>query len=153
MTIEKQKNLATLRVERFFARAPSSVWRALTEPELLARWWAAGNVAPVVGHEFTLDMGHWGQVPCRVLEVEPERRFAYTFDEWTITWTLSPVDGGTLLVLEQSGMDLDTPKGRFAFERMGEGWRNEVLPRLDEVVRELDPREPTQGARSREAQP
>ncbi|UQU65832.1 SRPBCC domain-containing protein [Couchioplanes caeruleus] len=47
------------------------VWRALTEPELLARWWATGDIKPIVGHRFTLDMGSWGQQPCEVLEVEP----------------------------------------------------------------------------------
>ena len=32
--------------------APSTVWKALTEPELLARWWAPGDVRPVVGHNY-----------------------------------------------------------------------------------------------------
>ncbi|HLV64583.1 MAG TPA: SRPBCC domain-containing protein [Polyangiaceae bacterium] len=153
MTIEKQKNLATIRVERSFAQAPSSVWRALTRPELLARWWAAGDIAPVVGHQFTLDMGHWGHVPCRVLEVEPERRLVFTFNAWTLTWTLSEDDGGTRLILEQSGIDLDTPQGRFAFERMGGGWRDEVLPRLGELLNEIDPRETTGGADGRDVKP
>ncbi len=105
-----------------------------TEPELLKRWWATGDIAPVVGHRFTLDMGHWGQVGCQVLEVEPERRLVFTFDQWTITWTLMEEGSGTRLILEQAGIDLDTAQGRFAFEKMGEGWRDEVLPRLAETL-------------------
>ena len=46
-----------LEVDQFVPAPPAAVWRALTEPELLARWWAAGDIRPEVGHEFTLDMG------------------------------------------------------------------------------------------------
>ena len=34
-----------IELDQFIAREPSAVWRALTEPELLARWWAAGELA------------------------------------------------------------------------------------------------------------
>ena len=44
-------------VERLYDHPPAAVWRALTDPALHARWWAAGDVRPVVGHRFTLDMG------------------------------------------------------------------------------------------------
>lgn len=36
---------------------PETVWHALTDGDTLARWWAPGDVQPVVGHAFTLDMG------------------------------------------------------------------------------------------------
>jgi len=59
--------------DQFLTHSPPDVWRALTDPELLARWWAPGDVRPVVGHRFTLDMGKWGQQPCEVTAVEPGR--------------------------------------------------------------------------------
>ena len=135
MTMASTPNeTATLRVERLFTQAPGRVWRALTQPELLARWWVAGDIAATVGHRFTLDMGRWGPVACQVIEVEPERRLAFTFGAWTLTFTLLAEGHGTRLILEQSGIDLNTPQGRFAFENMERGWREEVLPRLSALL-------------------
>lgn len=46
-----------IQLEQFIEHPPSKVWKALTDPALHAKWWAAGDVKPVVGHRFTLDMG------------------------------------------------------------------------------------------------
>ena len=128
-------------VDQFIAAPPAKVWRALTEPELLARWWAAGDIAATVGHRFHLEMPGWGAVPCEVVEVEPERRFVYTFTEnWTLVWRLVPEGAGTRLFLDHSGFDLDDKRSRDAFERMGPGWRDTVLPRLAGVVADIGPR-------------
>ncbi|MFJ9028203.1 SRPBCC domain-containing protein [Streptomyces sp. NPDC102274] len=59
-----------IRCDQFIAHPPAAVWRALTDPELHARWWAAGDVRPVVGHRFTLDMGPWGQQWCDQISVD-----------------------------------------------------------------------------------
>jgi uncharacterized protein YndB with AHSA1/START domain len=124
-----------IQVDQFVARPPEAVWRAITEPELLARWWAPGDVAAVVGHRFLLDMAGWGQVPCTVLEAQPPTRFSIDFDErWTITFDLVAEGAGTRLLLTHAGFDLDDPQQRFAFDQMGPGWRDEVLPRLAELV-------------------
>jgi uncharacterized protein YndB with AHSA1/START domain len=129
-------------VDQFVAAPPEKVWRALTEPELLARRWAPGDVAPVVGHTFHLEMPGWGSQPCEVLEVGPPGRFVYTFTaNWTLTWRLVPEGTGTRLLLDHCGFDLDDKRSRDAFVRMGPGWRDVVLPRLAEVC--------TTGARAR----
>lgn len=125
------KTPATISVDQFIAAPPETVWRALTDPDLHARWWAPGDIAPVVGHRFELEMPGWGQAPCEVLEVDEPRRFVYTFTEnWTLTWRLAPEGRGTRLLLEHSGFDLDDHRMRTAFNRMGPGWRNTVLPKL-----------------------
>ncbi|MDI9953443.1 SRPBCC domain-containing protein [Rhodococcus sp. IEGM 1305] len=135
------RTTTTISVDQFIAAPPAKVWRALTEPELLARWWAAGDIAATVGHRFDLDMPGWGAVPCEVVEVEPERRFVYTFTEnWTLVWRLVPEGAGTRLFLDHSGFDLDDKRSRDAFERMGPGWRDTVLPRLAGVVADIGPR-------------
>ena len=131
MTDTTDASEETIHVDQLLTHPPERVWRALTEPDLMARWWAAGDIRPVEGHEFTLDMEAWGQVPCRVLEVEPPRRLVFTFTEnWTLAWTLVPEGRGTRLFLEHSGFDLDHPIDRHAFDQMGPGWRDEVLPAL-----------------------
>lgn len=131
MTGATHADTASIHVDQFLAHPPARVWRALTHPQLMARWWASGDIRPVEGHEFTLDMEAWGQVPCTVLEVRPEQRLVFTFgDHWTLTWTLVPEGRGTRLFLEHTGFDLDEPIDRHAFEQMGPGWRDEVLPAL-----------------------
>jgi uncharacterized protein YndB with AHSA1/START domain len=126
-----------IHLEHVYAHAPSAVWKALTDPALHARWWAAGDVKPVVGHRFELDMGTWGKQPCEVMEVQPERllkyRFATTSLDTTITWTLVPEGSGTRLTLTHEGFDLDSPMGRQALEGMGKGWPG-LLARMEQVL-------------------
>jgi uncharacterized protein YndB with AHSA1/START domain len=126
---------AAVTVDQFVAATPEKVWRAITEPEHLARWWAPGDVKPLVGHTFTLAMPGFGDVPCVVTEVVEHERFVYTFNgDWTLTWTLVAEGRGTRLLLHHDGFDLDDKRQRGAFDRMGPGWRDEVLPRLAAAV-------------------
>ncbi|MCX8571252.1 SRPBCC family protein [Aminobacter sp. MET-1] len=115
--------MATIVLDEFIDQPPVRVWAALTRPELIARWWAPGNVSAEPGHRFTLDMGKWGQQPCEVVASDPERMISYTFSKWmTITWRIQAEGEGTRLTLEHSGFDLDTPLGRQAYDGMGAGW-------------------------------
>lgn len=130
--------MATITVDQFIAAPPTTVWRALTEPDPMRRWWAEGDVSAEVDHEFTLDMPGFGAQPCRILESAPPERLVYTFTtEWTLTWTLRAEGRGTRLLLEHSGFDLDDKRMAAAYERMGPGWRDVVLPRLAGVAAEL----------------
>lgn len=126
----------TIRLEASLPRPPSDTWAALTQPALVSRWWAPGDVQPVVGHRFTLDMGPWGVQQCQVIAVDPHHLFRYTFAigqlDTTVSWQLAPEGAGTHLVLEHAGFDLGTEMGRNAFQGMGAGW-----PRVLEKLREL----------------
>lgn len=117
-------------VDQFIAASPEVVWEAISTPEGIASWWVPGNIEAIVGHEFLLEMPGWGNAACTVLEVEQPRLLVYTFTDWTLRWSLVPEGNGTRLLLEHSGFDLDNPQHRFAFDNMGPGWRDEVLPRL-----------------------
>jgi len=122
-----------IELDQFIAREPAAVWRALTEPELLARWWAVGDIKPIVGHRFTLDMGSWGQQPCEVLEVESGRLLSYTFAEGvldtTVTWRLEPEGAGTRLFLRHAGF----VEGSTAWQGMGSGWPG-LLRRIEPAL-------------------
>ena len=132
------RRTGSIEVDQFIRASPAQVWAALTDPETHARWWAPGDVADVVGHEFHLEMPGFGSVPCRVVASEPHERFVYTFNEvWTLTWRLVPEGDGTRLLLKHSGFDLDDHRQRDACERMGPGWRDTVLPRLAELAEDL----------------
>ncbi len=126
-----------IELSKYYACPPAKVWRALTDPELHAKWWAAGDVRAQVGHRFTLDMGPWGHQPCEVLAVEHERLLRYSFAPGTldtiITWRLEPEGDGTRLHLVHSGFDLESPLAKQAFEGMGRGWPS-VLERMAGTV-------------------
>ena len=129
--------IEVIQVDHFYSHAPAAVWKALTDPALHARWWAAGDVRPVVGHRFELDMGQWGRQPCEVLEVEHERLLKYRFAAGTldtiITLQLTPEGRGTRLTLTHEGFNVDSPLGRKAFEGMKPGWPK-VLARLETAL-------------------
>jgi uncharacterized protein YndB with AHSA1/START domain len=133
-----EAELTTIAVDQFIAATPEKVWLALTTPDLHAKWWAPGEVAAVLGHRFQLQMPGWGSIPCEVIEVREPELFAYTFNgNWTIQWRLVAEGAGTRLFLEHSGFDLSDHRASDAFERMGPGWRDVVLPRLAALVAEL----------------
>jgi uncharacterized protein YndB with AHSA1/START domain len=100
----------TVTIERDLPFPPSRVWRALTQPHLLAEWLMKSDFRPDPGHRFRFT-ADWGEVACEVREVEPERTLAYTWDamglESTVTWTLIPSGSGTLLRMDQEGFRPD----------------------------------------------
>lgn len=122
-----------IQLTQFIPHPPAKVWAALTDPAFQTKWWAAGDVRPVVGHRFTLDMGPWGRQPCEVIAVEHEKLLSYSFApgtlDTTITWRLVAEGEGTRLSLEHRGFDLDSPLGKTAFQGMGSGWPK-VLSRI-----------------------
>jgi uncharacterized protein YndB with AHSA1/START domain len=128
---------AVIELDHYYAHPPSAVWKALTDPALHAKWWAAGDVRAVVGHRFELDMGQYGKQPCEVLEVEHERVLKYRFAagslDTVIVWRLFPEGSGTRLKLTHEGLDLDSPIGRKALEGMRPGWPG-VLARLEAIL-------------------
>jgi uncharacterized protein YndB with AHSA1/START domain len=131
---------AAIQIEHEYSAKPSAVWRCLTDPQLLAKWWAAGNVKAEVGHRFNLDMGPFGKQTCLVLEVSPERLLKYKFSDalnTTITWVLAPSAQGTRLKLTHEGFDLGSPMGQQAYQGMKAGWPH-VLERMAAVLVELN---------------
>jgi uncharacterized protein YndB with AHSA1/START domain len=127
-------------VEREFPHAPEKIWRALTQPHLMAEWLMANDFVPQVGHRFNL-RGEWGGVlDCEVLVMEPQRTLSYTWNfahddpafalESVVTFTLSPTDTGTLVRVEQVGF---RPQQKQAFGGAKAGWQ-QFLARLGEVT-------------------
>jgi uncharacterized protein YndB with AHSA1/START domain len=112
--------------------SPQKVWRALTDPALLAEW-----LLPVVGLKlepgaaFTLKTqaypGWDGTVHCQMLEIEEQRKLSYTwrvpFLDTVVTFTLTPTASGTHLSVVQSGFKQDQKQefggARYGWKLMG----------------------------------
>jgi len=113
--------------------SPEKVWRALTDPALLAEW-----LLPVVDLElapraaFTFKTqpypGWDGTVNCRMLEIEAQRKLSYTWVvgdllDTVVTFTLTPTASGTRLSLVQSGFKPDQKQNfggaRYGWKMMG----------------------------------
>ena len=110
----------TVVVERDFPHCPEKMWRALTQPHLMAEWLMKTDFAPEVGKRFHLT-GDWGGVlDCEVLTIEPNRTLAYSWDfahddpaydlRSVVTFTLTPTDAGVHLKMEQAGFRKDQPQ-------------------------------------------
>jgi uncharacterized protein YndB with AHSA1/START domain len=110
----------TIRKERFYPHPPEDVWAAITDPHALAEWLEPNNHKAVRGHkfEFMADPNICGcRTECEVLEADAPRRLVWKWvhvykdpkrapaEPMIITWTLTPKDNGTLLVLEHSGAE------------------------------------------------
>jgi len=113
--------------------SPEKVWRALTDPVLLAEW-----LLPVIGLKlepgaaFTFKTqaypGWDGTVNCRMVEIEAPRKITYTwtvpFLDTVVTFTLTPTASGTRLSLVQSGFKSDQKQefggARYGWKMMGE---------------------------------
>ncbi len=104
----------------------------------------------VTGKDFTYQTrpaGEWdGTIRCRVLEVVPNARLSYSWAgghetntdygaplDTIVTWTLTPVDGGTRVQLVHAGFVL--PRNQSAYTVMGEGWKK-VIHNLDAMTEE-----------------
>ncbi|RWM10881.1 MAG: SRPBCC domain-containing protein [Mesorhizobium sp.] len=73
-------NEAPLSFECDLPDPPEKVWRALTEPELLAAWMMPNDMKAEAGSCFTF-AGPDAPIECEVLEVEPGRLLRYSWRE------------------------------------------------------------------------
>ncbi len=140
-----------IEVDEVFPHAPEVIWRTLTSGALMARWlMKPEGFEAVVGNRFTYQTkaaGAWdGTIHCEVLEVVPNERFAYAWKggddtnvgygsrlDTVVTFSLTPVAGGTRLKLVHSGFVV--PRNESALRTMGDGWKK-VVPGMASLMNE-----------------
>jgi uncharacterized protein YndB with AHSA1/START domain len=111
---------------------PQKVWRALTDPVLLAEWLLpAVNLKLERGAAFSFKAqpqpGWDGIVNCRVREIEAHKTLSYAWVvggmDTVVTFTLTPTASGTRLSLVQSGFKPDQKQNfggaRYGWKMMG----------------------------------
>ncbi len=132
----------TLTIERELPHPQEKVWRALTEGPLIDEWLMKNDFQPVVGHRFSFrstPMPNWnGVIESEVLVVEPNSRLSYGWAsmglETVVTWTLTPIEGGTNLRMEQSGFPSEEGAN---YKGAKYGWQS-FIGKLEDVVGRLD---------------
>jgi len=136
-------------IEREMPHPPEKIWRALTQGPLIEEWLMKNDFQPVVGHRFNFraePMPHWnGVTDCQVLLVEAYERLSYTWHasgeeaarglKTVVTWTLTPVTGGTRARMEQSGFRAE--EDAHNYQGANYGWQR-FLGGLERVVGKLD---------------
>lgn len=134
---EQTSQTRTIVVEREMPYPSEKVWRALTQPHLIAEWLMKNDFSPVVHHRFNLS-ADWGAVDCRVEAIEPNKLLSYTWDtkdlRSIVTWTLTGTAGGTRLRMEQTGFRHDQEP---YFRGATVGWRR-FLDQMEIVIARLD---------------
>jgi uncharacterized protein YndB with AHSA1/START domain len=147
-------DLTTIRVDRFFPHRPAKVWRALTDPRLLAQWQMPGadGFRLEIGHRYRMtsvprpNTRFSGVVEVEVLAYEAERMLSLRWTDadpaagpanWTITWILEQEGRGTRLFLVHEGFDPDDPAQLMARRIMDGGWRTHVMRSLGQTLDRL----------------
>lgn len=135
-------------IERRIPGTPETVFRALTEPELYARWMGPEGSETVVDQ---MDVRVGGRLAFRVRledgpefalggtyrEIDPPRRLVHTWamagdpSETTVTFELRPELGETRVLLTHVGFT-----DRTDVEQNDAGWRHQ-LDRLDSLLGSL----------------
>ena len=141
-----------IRIERIFEAPRERVWRAFTDPELLAQWWGRGNKLDIERFEVERG-GHWRFVEHgpegvsgfegRFREVTPQERLVQTFESDGMpgyvainTATFEDLGDGRTKIVTTSLFH--TTEERDGMLRSGmEGGLNESYAALDRLLIEL----------------
>lgn len=111
--------MSDIRISRDYRHPPGKLWRALTDPELVAQWTATGRggapegFAPEVGCRFRFigkpTPGWDGVVRCEVLEVQPPFLLRYSWKGGEngktthVTYRIQPSAVGARFTYEHTG--------------------------------------------------
>lgn len=138
-----------IHIERIFDAPRDRVWRAITDPKLVAQWWGRGNKLDVEKFEFERG-GHWRFVEHsdqgthgfegRYREITPQDRIVQTF-EWdgmpghVIIETMNLIDLGDGRTKIVNTSLFHTTEERDGMLQAGmEGGLNESYAALDKVL-------------------
>jgi uncharacterized protein YndB with AHSA1/START domain len=128
MQEKQQRTLPDIRKQMVFNAPIEKVWKAVATSEGIAAWFMPNTFQPILGHEFVLHAGHFGDSPCKVTELDPPNRLAFNWGkDWQVLFELKDLGGKTEFTLIHSGWDADTvtefgEKHVVVRDRMDNGW-------------------------------
>ncbi|MFD2170994.1 SRPBCC family protein [Tumebacillus lipolyticus] len=108
MQENQQGTLSDIRKQLVFDAPIEKVWKAVATSDGIAAWFMPNNFQPILGYEFVLNAGNFGDSPCKVTVLEPPHRLSFTWGkDWTLSFELKDLDGKTEFTLIHSGWDAD----------------------------------------------
>ncbi|HEX3889328.1 MAG TPA: SRPBCC family protein, partial [Verrucomicrobiae bacterium] len=131
-------------IERIFDAPVALVWRAITTPEDMSRWYFdMKNFKPEVGCEFSFIVEHEGNVHdhrCKITEVIPQKKIAYTWryeghtGDSLVTFELFDEGGKTKLKLTHEGLETFPKLPAYARKNFAQGWTQIIGTELKQFV-------------------
>ena len=131
-------------VERTLNAPVARVWRALTDVDQMRQWYFdLKEFKPKVGFEFEFVLEHEGNSYhhlCRVTEVVPQKRIAYTWrykgepGNSLVTIELSPESEKTRLKLTHTGIDTFPKTPAYERKNFEAGWTAIIGTELKQFV-------------------
>ncbi|MGH7983976.1 MAG: SRPBCC family protein [Candidatus Udaeobacter sp.] len=132
MTTTKTDLAEAVVVERTLNAPVALVWKALTDVDQMREWYFdLKEFKPEVGFEFEFVVEHEGNRYhhlCRVTEVIPEKKIAYTWrykgepGDSLVTFELSPKGTQTQLKLTHAGIETFPKTPAYARNNFEAGW-------------------------------
>ena len=131
-------------LERTFNAPVARVWKALTDVEQMRQWYfELQEFKPEPGFEFEFVVEHEGNSYhhlCRVTEVIPEKKIAYTWrykgepGDSLVTFELSPEGEKTRLKLTHTGIETFPKTPAYARKNFEAGWATIIGSELKQFV-------------------
>jgi len=131
-------------VERTLNAPVARVWKALTDVDQMREWYFdLKEFKPEVGFEFEFVIEHEGNNYhhlCRVVQVIPERKIAYTWcykgepGDSLVSIELSPESEKTRLKLTHTGIETFPKTPAYARKNFEQGWTQIIGTELKQFV-------------------
>jgi uncharacterized protein YndB with AHSA1/START domain len=135
-------------IEQIFDAPVALVWRALTTPADLSRWYFdLINFRPEVGCDFHFVVEHEGNTcdhRCKVTEVIPQKKIAYTWryhgheGNSLVSFELFADGGKTKLKLTHERLETFPKTPQFARKNFVRGWTGLIGSELSDLVEHFD---------------
>jgi uncharacterized protein YndB with AHSA1/START domain len=135
-------------IERIFNAPVARVWKALTDVNQMREWYFdLKEFKPQVGFDFEFVVEHEGNSYhhlCRVVEVIPEKKIAYTWrykgepGDSLVTIELSPDGEKTRLKLTHTGIETFPRTPAYARKNFEQGWTTIIGTELKQFVEKTE---------------
>ncbi|MEL6988060.1 MAG: SRPBCC domain-containing protein [Bacteroidota bacterium] len=120
--------------KKIYNHSIEDVWDAISTKEGLSSWLMPCDIEAKIGNEFTFQTkpypGFDGTVHCKVKELDPPNKIAYTWKagnlDTIVTFKLSSTQQGTILHFTQTGFKGLLNK-LFAKQVLARGWKRTLL--------------------------
>ena len=137
-----------IKIEKVYDYNINTIWKALTNREIINEWFMKNDFEPTMGHQFTFTdkpkFGWDGIVYCKVLEIDEPYTLSYSWRgnnkkgtiETVVKFSLKEDNNKTILSLEHTGFK--GVNGVFVSTILNAGWNKILSKKLDNIIEKID---------------